>query len=352
MSGVLKNNHPGLSRREFLATAVGTGGAMLLGPAWLHAAGDGVDPRVAQVMSRTISIDMHNHVYPVGTEPHPQQGQEQQQQAPGLFLAEEIKQSGLTAVCASFVLDFAPFTKPGDALDHYLSWLTAMDAQLEKGHIHRALNLKELQAAHDHGQPTIVQTVEGSQFIEGHLERVEGVYKRGVRDLQLLHERDDMVSPLGDVITSPAHLGGLTAFGAKVVKECNRLGIVVDLAHASPETVLGALKVATQPILVSHTGLDSRTGSNPQDGGNHEAAFDQQRTCEGGGRRRRRDRRVDETGRLAERIRGKHQSDGRRGGHRPRRYRHRHRSALLAGWPRHQQGVAGPDGRIFSRGCG
>jgi membrane dipeptidase len=241
---------------------------MLLGPAWLHAAGDGVDPRVAQVMSRTISIDMHNHVYPAGTEPHRQQGQpqpqEQLQQAPALFLAEEIKQSGLTAVCASFVLDFAPFTKPGDALDHYLSWLTAMDAQLEKGHMHRALNLKELQAAHDHGQPTIVQTVEGSQFIEGHLERVEEVYKRGVRDLQLLHERDDMVSPLGDVITSPAHLGGLTAFGAKVVKECNRLGIVVDLAHATPETVLGALKVATQPILVSHTGLDSRTGSNPR----------------------------------------------------------------------------------------
>src|SRR5277367_6764827 len=154
MSGVLKNNYPSLSRREFLTTAVGAGGAMLLGPAWLHAAGDGVDPRVAQVMSRTISIDMHNHVYPAGTEPHGQQGQEQQQQAPALFLAEEIKQSGLTAVCASFVLDFAPFTKPGDALDHYLSWLTAMDAQLEKGHIHRALNLNELQAAHDRSQPT------------------------------------------------------------------------------------------------------------------------------------------------------------------------------------------------------
>src|ERR1700691_1110306 len=266
--GVLKNNYPGLSRREFLTTAVGAGGAMLLGPAWLHAAGDGVDPRVAQVMSRTISIDMHNHVYPAGTEPHPQQGQprqeEQQQQAPGLFLAEEIKQSGLTAVCASFVLDFAPFTKPGDARDHYLSWLTTMDAQLEKGQMHRALNLKDLEAAHRRGQPTIVQTVEGSQFIEGRLERVEEVYKRGVRDLQLLHERDDIVSPLGDVITAPAHLGGLTAFGAKVVKECNRLGIVVDLAHASPETVLGALKVATQPVLVSHTGLDSRTGSNPR----------------------------------------------------------------------------------------
>ena len=47
--------------------------------------------------------------------------------------------------------------------------------------MHRALNLKDLQAAHDHGQPTIVQTVEGSQFIEGRLDRVEEVYKRGVR---------------------------------------------------------------------------------------------------------------------------------------------------------------------------
>jgi membrane dipeptidase len=139
-----------------------------------------------------------------------------------------------------------------------------MDAQLEKGHIRRALNFKDLQTAHAHGQPTIIQTVEGSQFIEGQLDRIEEVYKRGVRNLQLLHQQDDMISPLGDVITAPAHLGGLTPFGAKVVKECNRVGILVDLAHASPQTVQGALKVATQPLIVSHTGLDSRTGADPQ----------------------------------------------------------------------------------------
>ncbi len=94
MCGV-KNN--GFSRREFLTTVVGAGGAMLLGSSWLHAAADGVDPRVAQVMSKIISVDMHNHVYPKGTEPHPQQQEEQQPQGPELFLAEEIKQSGLTA---------------------------------------------------------------------------------------------------------------------------------------------------------------------------------------------------------------------------------------------------------------
>ena len=250
-----------ISRRDFLTTAVGAGGAMLLGPTWLNAASEAVDPRVVQVMSRTIGIDMHNHVYPPGTEP---QRQEERSLAHDLSIGEELKRSGLTAVCASFGPDFLPNKQPGEAIDNYLRWLTAVDAQLQKGHIHRALTLKDLQDAHHRGQPTIVQTVEGAQFIEGRLERVEEVYRRGVRNLQLLHERDDLVSPLGDVITAPAHLGGLTAFGAKVVQECNRLGILVDLAHASPETVLGALKVATQPFIVSHTGLDSRTGSNPR----------------------------------------------------------------------------------------
>jgi membrane dipeptidase len=126
MSGMLKDDERSLSRREFLTTAVGAGGAMLLGQAWMNAAADGVDQRLAQVMSRTIGIDMHNHVYPAGTESHPQHGQPSQQdeptQAPGLSVAGELKRSGLTAVCASFVLDFAPNTKPGDARDNFLHW--------------------------------------------------------------------------------------------------------------------------------------------------------------------------------------------------------------------------------------
>jgi membrane dipeptidase len=270
------------SRREFLTTAANAASAMVLGRPWLHAAADGADPRIEQVISRTIGIDIHNHVYPAGTEPHPQHGppggqprgprggrpqgptptRQEEHPAPELFLAEELKRSRLAAVCASFVLDFAPNNKPGDARDNFLRWLAAIDAQLEKGHMHRALNLQDLQAAHDDGKPTIVQTVEGAMFIEGRLDRVEEAYRRGLRHLQLLHERDDMVSPLGDVNTVPAHLGGLTAFGADVVKECNRLGVLVDLAHASHETVLGALKVTTQPVIISHTNLDTWTGSN------------------------------------------------------------------------------------------
>jgi membrane dipeptidase len=202
---------------------------------------------------------MHNHVTPGGA--RPEQGRKEQQKSQSnLDLADEIKRSGLTAVCAAFRLDF----NAREPYARFLQGLTAVDGLLGKDRLTRAMNLKDLQVAHDKGQPALVQSIEGAHFLEGHLERVEEVYKRGLRHLQLLHDKGDKVEPLGDIYTEPPRLGGLTPFGAAVVKECNRLGIVVDLAHASHETVLGALKVSTQPVIVSHTSLDTRAGKNPR----------------------------------------------------------------------------------------
>lgn len=265
-------NHE-LSRRSFLTAALGTGGALLVDAACRSPQRPAVPPEpagdpIAQVMARTIAIDMHNHVYPAGTEPHPgPRGQSPSAEAPPaetLALADALKRSGFSAVCAAFVLDFAPNDAPGDARENLLNWFDAVDAQLDANQLRRALTVEDLRAAHDQARPTIIQTVEGSMFIEGQLDRVEEIYRRGLRHLQLLHEHDDMVSPLGDVNTVPAHLGGLTRMGADVVRECNRLGILIDLAHASHETVIGALKVATQPMIISHTTLDSRAGSDPR----------------------------------------------------------------------------------------
>lgn len=102
---------------------------MPLGPAWINAAADVIDQQVAQVVSTTIGIDMHNHVYPAGTEPHPgpRQAEDVQQRGAELLLAPEITRSGLTAVCASFVLDFTQTNKPGDARDNYPRWLATIE---------------------------------------------------------------------------------------------------------------------------------------------------------------------------------------------------------------------------------
>ena len=77
-------------------------------------------------------------------------------------------------------------------------------------------------------------------------------------------DQDDPVAPPGDIYTAPGrHPEGLTALSAEVVKECNRLGILSDLAHGTDATVRGALKVSTKPMLISHTGL--RTAGDTDD---------------------------------------------------------------------------------------
>src|SRR4051812_26554425 len=240
------------SRREFLATVAGVGAAMVLRSPWARAADD-VDPRVAELVAGTIGVDTHNHVdVPMAAAEVP---------GPDLDIAGELKRSGLSAICATFAVDRQDIGGPGVAYDRFQNAMKSLDAQFARNHIQRALNLEDLQAAHDKGQPTVIQAVEGGHFLEGKLERVEEAYKKGLRVLGLLHDNDASV-PLGDIYTKPPRLGGLTEFGASVIRECNRLGILVDLTHASADAVRAALKVSTKPAVFSHTGLDTRLGGN------------------------------------------------------------------------------------------
>ena len=127
----------------------------------------------------------------------------------------------------TFAVDYQQLRNPGDSYDRFKNGLTSMDQQLERNHMKRSLNLADLRTAHEKKQPTVVQSVEGAHFLEGRLEQVEEAYNRGLRHFGLLHDSDASV-PLGDVYTNPPRWGGLTEFGAKIIKECNRLGITAS----------------------------------------------------------------------------------------------------------------------------
>lgn len=108
------------------------------------------------------------------------------------------------------------------------------------------------------GQPSIVVSAEGADFLEGRPERLDEAYdKWALRHLQLTHYR---VNELGDIQTEPAVHGGLTAVGAEVIARCNRLGIVVDVAHGTFDLVKQAAAVTTKPLVLSHTSLASHPG--------------------------------------------------------------------------------------------
>ena len=249
----LQFNRSTWSRRNFLAAAALAGGAAMMIDPFTAWAIDDIDPRVAKIVNDSIGIDTHNHIdVPLITAELP---------GPTIDLAGEMKKSGLSAICMTFALDYQRLTEPGQAYERFRNGLTAYDIQLKNNGMKRSLNLADLKEAHQKHQPTVIQAVEGGHFLEGHLERVEVAYNRGLRHFGLLHDSDASV-PLGDVYTNTPQLGGLTKFGADVIKECNRLGILVDLTHASVDTVSAALKVSAQPVIISHTGLDTRLGQN------------------------------------------------------------------------------------------
>ena len=245
------------SRRTFLSLMAATGAASMA-PDSLFAADD-LDPRVSSILTKYAGVDMHNHapIAILGT------GAADPKNDPIIDITGEQKRSGFAALVYTYPIDnLRDRQPPPGAAEYYNAHIQALnqiDRILERQKIRRVLNLKQLEAAHTQGQPAIIQAAEGAQFIEGRLERVEEAYRRGLRHLQLVHFADNPGFPLGDVQSSPS-IGGLTEFGAKVVKECDRLHIVMDLAHGGFLMVKQALAVATQPFVVSHTALDTPAG--------------------------------------------------------------------------------------------
>jgi membrane dipeptidase len=127
-----------------------------------------------------------------------------------------------------------------------------MDELVAQHGVHRAMSAADLEAAHRAGQPAIVAEVEGLDFLDGKLERLAEAHRRGIRHVQLVHYSPN---DIGDFQTGAVTHRGLTEFGAEVIRACHRLGFVCDVAHATENTVKQAVKIATKPLLLSHTAI-------------------------------------------------------------------------------------------------
>jgi membrane dipeptidase len=91
---------------------------------------------------------------------------------------------------------------------------------------------------------------EGGHSIGGSLGTLRALYALGVRYMTLTHNRN---LPWADSATDEPAAGGLTAFGREVVREMQRLGMLVDLSHVSPDTMRDALDTAEGPVIFSHS---------------------------------------------------------------------------------------------------
>jgi len=92
--------------------------------------------------------------------------------------------------------------------------------------------------------------IEGGHAIENSLGALRMFYRLGVRYMTLTHwETIDWA----DAATDSAKHGGLTPFGEEVVREMNRLGMLVDLSHVSDATMVDAIRVSRAPVFFSHS---------------------------------------------------------------------------------------------------
>ncbi len=111
------------------------------------------------------------------------------------------------------------------------------------------------------GERHVVLSVEGATFLDDGLDNglaeLQHAYDLGVRQIQLVHY---IRNSIGDFQTEPPEHNGLTALGKKVVAECNRLGILIDLAHCTPQAVRDALAVSKVPVVWSHSSV-TRAGT-------------------------------------------------------------------------------------------
>ncbi|WP_405886744.1 dipeptidase [Streptomyces longwoodensis] len=113
-----------------------------------------------------------------------------------------------------------------------------------------ALTAADMEAARTEGRIASLMGAEGGHSLANSLGVLRGLYALGVRYLTLTH--NDNVD-WADSATDEPRAGGLTAFGREVVREMNRLGMLVDLSHVAPTTMRDALDTSTAPVIFSHS---------------------------------------------------------------------------------------------------
>ncbi len=120
------------------------------------------------------------------------------------------------------------------------------------------LDAAGLEATVAEGRSAMLLGIEGGDFLEEDLGRLDAVFGLGARLLGLVHYSKNRVGSISfgwEGKTVPvSERTGLSHFGKSVIRRANELGMMIDLAHADDETIRGALEQSASPLICSHTG--------------------------------------------------------------------------------------------------
>jgi membrane dipeptidase len=170
--------------------------------------------------------------------------------ADGSIDLPRMREGGLDAIFFSI---WIPSKVTGaEAVNRAITQIEAVRQQVlnHPREIALATTAEEVRTAHKQGKIAALMGVEGGHMINSDLDVLRKFASLGVRYMTLTHSgHDEWADSSTD---KPVH-NGLTDFGKDVIREMNRLGMMVDISHVSDKTFYGALEVSKAPIIASHS---------------------------------------------------------------------------------------------------
>lgn len=162
-----------------------------------------------------------------------------------------LREGGLKAQFWSVYVP-ADTSETGDSLIQTFEQIDIVDRMVKRypDVFEMASTADDIERVIDSGKIACMMGIEGGHSIEGSLQNLKRFYDRGCRYMTLTHSK---TLPWADSATDEPKHGGLTEFGKEVIREMNRLGMLVDLSHVTPEVMKQAISVSTAPIIFSHS---------------------------------------------------------------------------------------------------
>ncbi len=166
---------------------------------------------------------------------------------------------GVTGKVYQFALDVIPCLQLHDSIAQREGWAYMSLASLEKAtetilndpdHLMMALTAADFEQAHREGKVAVMFGSEGGKLLEGDIKWLQFFHKRGLRELQLTWAGPNQIVERGGPTGN-----GLTDFGRAVVRECNRLGIIVCLTHITQQAFDEVIDLTEKPPILSHEAL-------------------------------------------------------------------------------------------------
>lgn len=207
-----------------------------------------------QLLKETILIDGHNDLpWALRTDEHAQgdvSAYDLNKRTPGHTDLARLREGG---VGAQFWSVYVPGDLASGSARTQLEQIDLAKRMIERypATLRFARSAADIRAAHNKGLIASLLGMEGGGVIENSLGALRAYYDLGARYLTLTHNTH---TDWADSATQlPPRHHGLSTFGEAVVREMNRLGMLVDLSHVSAETMADALRVSRAPVIFSHS---------------------------------------------------------------------------------------------------